>query len=90
MFSIAPGREVVEHVDAMAAAEQLVGEVRADEAGAAGDQDAHGLSPQCPMTIRARARPMRPYRLPRPGGRYEPAEAGVQAADERDADERPP
>ena len=41
MFSIDAGREVVEHVDAMPAREQLVGEVGADEAGAAGDEVAH-------------------------------------------------
>jgi hypothetical protein len=32
-------REVVERADPVAVREQLVGEVRADEAGAAGDED---------------------------------------------------
>ena len=39
MFSIDSGRQVIEHVDAVAARQQLLGEVRADEAGAAGDEE---------------------------------------------------
>jgi hypothetical protein len=35
-------REVVERADAVAVREQFVGEVRADEAGAAGDEDCPG------------------------------------------------
>ena len=39
----APGREVVEHADVVAALEQRLDEVRADEPGAARDEDAaHG------------------------------------------------
>ncbi len=38
----AAGREVVEHVNVVAALEQSVDEIRADEAGAAGDEDSHG------------------------------------------------
>ena len=37
-----PGREVVEHAHVVAALQERFGEVRADEAGAAGDQCPHG------------------------------------------------
>ena len=37
-----PGREVVEGVDLVAAREERLGQVRADEARAAGYEDAHG------------------------------------------------
>ena len=40
------GRQVVEHVDLVAALEQRLGQVRADEAGAAGDQHTHAVAPQ--------------------------------------------
>jgi hypothetical protein len=37
-----PGREVVEGVDLVAAREERLGQVRADETRAAGYEDAHG------------------------------------------------
>ncbi len=40
---VARGREVVDHEDVVAALEQAVGDVRRDEAGAAGDQDSRHL-----------------------------------------------
>ena len=42
----AAGREVVEHADVVAALEQRLDEVRADEAGAAGDEDALHAAPR--------------------------------------------
>ena len=40
----APGGQIVEDEDFVAALEQRLGEMRADEAGSASDQDAHGES----------------------------------------------
>ena len=44
MLSMRAGRQVVEDEDLVAALEQRLGEVRADEAGAASDQNSHGES----------------------------------------------
>jgi hypothetical protein len=38
----APGREVVEDVDGVALFDERVGDVRADESGASGNEDLHG------------------------------------------------
>ena len=45
MFAVSPGQQVVDADDRVAAIEQRFGEMRADEAGGAGDDDAlfHGM-----------------------------------------------
>jgi hypothetical protein len=44
--------EIIEHADVMAVLKQGVGEVRADESGAAGNQDAHHVSWATPTAAR--------------------------------------
>src|SRR4051794_22599784 len=65
----AAGRKIVEHVDSVPAGEELIAEMRADEAGPARDQTTHSLSPirRRPCLPAVRRRPTIAIRLPNRG-----------------------